>query len=164
MKTILMVLGSPNDENGVLLSLAFDRLYRTYDLAISNENSKILCTGGIAEHFNKTNKPHYDYAQEFLTLKGIKPNRFLPGTPSKNTVQDFSLSIPVIQEFNPDLLTIITSDFHIERVQIIAEAILPQINKFYVSVNNSLSYEELRPLLEHEKNAVLFLKENGVSF
>lgn len=164
MNAIIMVLGSPNDNNGNLSTFAFDRLYRTYDLAESNETSKILCTGGIGEHFNKTNKPHFYYAQEFLKLKGIDPSRFLPGISSKNTVEDFSLSKSLIEEIKPDLLIIITSEFHMERVKILAEAIIPDLTKFYVSVDTSLTTLEMKPLIEHEKNAIIFLKENGIKY
>ncbi len=164
MKTIIMVLGAPNDEYGHLSAVALDRLYRAYDLAINNESALILCTGGQGDHFNITDKPHTYYAQNFLSLKGINPNRFLPGIPSKNTIEDFSLSKETLEEINPDLLIIITSEFHMERVQLISETIVPSINKFFVSVSSSLLDSELRPLMEHEKIAVQFLKENGVDY
>ena len=63
MKTIIMVLGAPNDEYGHLSAIALDRLYRAYDLAINNESAWILCTGGQGDHFNITDKPHTYYAQ-----------------------------------------------------------------------------------------------------
>jgi uncharacterized SAM-binding protein YcdF (DUF218 family) len=61
-------------------------------------------------------------------------------------------------------LIIITSEFHIERVKLIAEKIIPKIKKFYASVASSLTEEELKPLKEHEKNAVYFLKEHGIKY
>ncbi|WP_313514099.1 YdcF family protein [Sphingobacterium sp.] len=164
MKTIIMVLGAPNDEYGHLSAIALDRLYRAYDLAINNDSALILCTGGQGDHFNITDKPHTYYAQNFLSLKGINPARFLPGIPSKNTIEDFSLSRKAIEEIKPDLLIIITSEFHMERVQLISETLIPSINKFFVSVASSLMDSELKPLIEHEKIAVNFLKENGVKY
>ena len=124
----------------------------------------ILCTGGQGDHFNITDKPHTYYAQNFLSLKGINPDRFLPGIPSKNTIEDFTLSKNTIEEINPDLLIIITSEFHMERVQLISETLIPSLNKFFVSVASSLMDSELKPLIEHEKIAVNFLKENGVKY
>jgi len=159
-----MVLGAPNDENGLLSAIAFDRLYRAYDLASTNESAKILCTGGIGDDFNNSEKPHFFYAKRFLILKGINPNSFLEGIPSTNTVQDFSLSKDVIEEINPDLLIIISSEFHIERVKIIADSIIPSINKFFVSVASSLTDQELKPLIEHEKNEIYFLKVHGINY
>ncbi|WP_313191239.1 YdcF family protein [Sphingobacterium sp.] len=164
MKTIIMVLGAPNDEYGHLSAIALDRLYRAYDLAINNDSALILCTGGQGDHFNITDKPHTYYAQNFLSLKGINPARFLPGIPSKNTIEDFSLSRKAVEEIKPDLLIIITSEFHMERVQLISETLIPSINKFFVSVASSLMDSELKPLIEHEKIAVNFLKENGVKY
>ncbi len=164
MKTIIMVLGAPNDEYGHLSAIALDRLYRAYDLSMSNSEARILCTGGQGDHFNITDKPHHYYAKNFLNLKGVAPERFLPGTESRNTIEDFSLSKQTIEEYNPDLLIIITSEFHIKRVQMISEAIIPDINKFFVSVASSLTDAELKPLVEHERNALYFLKEHGINF
>ena len=164
MNKLIMVLGAPNDDNGQLSPIAIDRLYRAFDLATCYSTAKIICTGGKGEHFNNTSKPHYYYAQEFLILKGIPKERFLKGIASTNTVQDFSMSKSFLEKYNPDLLIIITSEFHIERVKLIAEKIIPKIKKFYASVASSLTEEELKPLKEHEKNAVYFLKEHGIQY
>ncbi len=164
MKTVIMVLGAPNDEYGNLSAIALDRLYLAYELAINNEKSLLLCTGGNGDHFNKTEKPHYYFAERFLQMKGIDKGRFLNGIPSRNTIEDFTLSMPTVQAINPDLLVIVTSKFHMGRVRYIAEKVFGSINKFYVSSTSSLTETELKPLIDHENQALQAIKEKGLNF
>ncbi|MBC9795717.1 YdcF family protein [Sinomicrobium weinanense] len=162
MKNLILLLGAPNDEKGNLSPIAIDRSKCAYNLYVNNNNMSFLCTGGFGEHFNKTNKPHAHYAKEFLIRMGVKENEFLPFVLSENTYEDFTKSKKMIEEIAPDVLFIVSSDFHMERVRLIHDKILGYPNVIFLAAGSTLSSEELLPLREHEKNAVRRLKQAGL--
>ncbi|SNS02108.1 ElyC/SanA/YdcF family protein [Flavobacterium sp. ov086] len=86
MKT-LVVLGSPNSEDGSLGYTALDRL--DYCKAIFEpKNNYIICTGGFGAHFNTTSKAHANYAMKYLMDKRVESQSFLEPALSGNTVED----------------------------------------------------------------------------
>ncbi|WP_373564564.1 hypothetical protein [Sphingobacterium sp. E70] len=68
----------------------------------------------------------------------------------------------MIVEENPDILIIITSDFHIERAQILYKRYIAYPKVVFIPAISSLSKAELVPLIEHESCAVKRLKEEEV--
>ncbi|MGJ1205203.1 YdcF family protein [Sphingobacterium lactis] len=160
MSTIIMVLGAPNDEYGNLSPIALDRLYKAYELADENETAQVLCTGGNGEHFNTTNRPHFYYAENFLKMKGIAPERFLPGIPSRNTMEDFCLAKASLEKIDPTVLILVTSDFHMERAKILCNKHLPTLRKLFIPAISSLNEAEMETLLAHERNALRFLRNH----
>lgn len=154
MKSIILLLGSPNDENGKLSRIAINRIECAYNLYANNKNMVFLCTGGFGEHFNTTNHPHAYYAKSALIERGVKEDDFLPFVLSSNTYEDFEKSKPTIERESPDILFIVSSDFHIERVKILHEKIINYPYSIFLSAKSSLSENELQPLLEHEQNAI----------
>ncbi|MGJ1264443.1 YdcF family protein [Sphingobacterium spiritivorum] len=52
-------------------------------------------------------------------IKGIPDTAILDGPLSTNTVEDFKLSKELISQLNPDILVLITSDFHMQRAGIL---------------------------------------------
>lgn len=154
MKRIILTLGAPNDEQGNLSPMAEDRLECTLGLYLHNDNVKILCTGGFGESFNTTNYPHAYYSKRFLIERGVRENDFLELALTSNTVEDFRVSKPIIERERPDLLLIVTSDFHMERVKLLHDLILNYPHVFFIPAKSSLSGEELAPLVLHEKLAV----------
>lgn len=89
MNHIIMTLGGPNDDRGHLSRIALDRLECTYSLYTNNNNTRILCTGGFGDSFNRTPHPHAYYAKQYLMQRGVKEEDFLQFTLSTNTVEDF---------------------------------------------------------------------------
>jgi len=77
MSCAIIILGSPNDDNGSLLPIALSRSEKA--LAEYNRigDCKILCTGGFGQHFNSTNVAHGKYLQEHLMSKGVPPSSFV---------------------------------------------------------------------------------------
>lgn len=162
MNNIIIVLGAPNNARGNLSQIAQDRLNCVYNLYQANRSFRIVCTGGFGAHFNPTEKPHYFYAQKFLIDKGIPEHAFAAGVPSTNTITDFQLSKKLIVEENPDILIVITSDFHIERAQILYKRYIAYPKVVFIPAISSLSKAELVPLIEHESGAVKRLLEEEV--
>ncbi len=154
MKKIIILLGSPNDENGVLSQIARDRIDCAYNLYTHNDNIQILCTGGFGEHFNVTDKPHAHYAKQELVRKGVNEKDILPFALSSNTYDDFIKAKPIIQNHLPELLLIVTSDYHIERVKILYERIINYPDVVFISAKSTLPENELLPLIRHEEISI----------
>lgn len=154
MKKIILVLGSPNDENGNLSQIAINRLECAFSLYQNNDDAKFLLTGGFGEHFNITLDPHASYAQKFLIEKGVDKDDFLEFALSSNTFDDFEKSKLIINKEAFDLLMVVTSDFHMERVRIIYNKIIKYPDVLFIPAVSTFSQYELDKLLEHEKNAI----------
>lgn len=159
MKYLIMLLGSPNDEQGGLSQIAIDRIGCAYNLYAHNEHMVFLCTGGFGEHFNKTVHPHAYYARQDLIRKGVKEEDFLSFTLSSNTYEDFNNSKAVIEDVLPEVLFVVTSDFHIERAKLLHDRIINYPRVVFLPAKSSLSGEELLPLIEHERDAVRRIKQ-----
>lgn len=160
MKKIILLLGSPNDENGVLSQIARDRIDCAYNLYTQNDTIQILCTGGFGEHFNVTDKPHAHYAKQELIRKGVNEKDILPFALSSNTYDDFIKAKPIIEKQNPGLLIIVTSDFHVARAKLLYERTLNYPNVFFIPAKSSLSDKELQPLIKHEETSIKKLHQS----
>lgn len=154
MNKIIMLLGSPNDNMGKLSQIAIDRNDCAFNIYKINKDIKMLCTGGFGKHFNNTNLPHAQYSKDYLISKGADENDFLPFILSSNTYEDLEMAKPVVEKENPDLLIVITSDFHIERVKLLYDRIIGYSKIIFISAMSTLSEEELQPIILHEKNAL----------
>lgn len=154
MKSIILLLGSPNDEKGRLSSIAVNRVECAYRLYAENRDMLFLCTGGFGEHFNVTNQPHAFYAKQELIRLGADENAFLPFVLSGNTYEDFTLSKPLIEKELPDVLFIVTSEFHMERVKLLHKRIIDYSRTVFLSAQSTLPKEELSLLIKHEREAI----------
>ena len=132
-KTILL-LGASNDANGELSQMAIDRLECAYSIYANNPDIRFLCTGGFGEHFNTTQMPHAEYLRQWLLLKGVMN----------------CMSI--------DLLIVVTSDFHVERVRMLYEMFIRHENVIFIPATSALSSNELHARMAYEEKAIQFLK------
>lgn len=159
MKCIILLLGSPNDDKGNLSQIAKDRINCAHSVYKSNISIKILCTGGFGEHFNTTDVPHAQYAKEALVKMGVCENDFLTFVLSSNTYEDFEKAKTIIEQELPDLLIVVTSDFHMERVKLLQKRILNYPKVIFIPAKSNLSESELLPLINHEKSAIERLRQ-----
>lgn len=159
MNNIILVLGSPNDEQGNLSQIALDRLRCAYHIYQANPNFKIVCTGGFGAHFNTTDQPHYFYAYQFLMERGIPEQALEEGVLSTNTITDFELAKEFVWLEQPDVFIVVTSDFHMERAQILYKRYINYPKVMFIPAISSLTKEEIVRLIEHESRAVKMLKE-----
>lgn len=156
-KTILL-LGASNDANGELSQMAIDRLECAYSIYANNSDISFLCTGGFGEHFNTTQMPHAEYLRQWLLLKGVKNEDFLPHIISSNTYEDIHKLKGVINSMPIDLLIVVTSDFHVERVRMLYEMFIRHENVIFIPATSALSNNELHARMAHEEKAIQFLK------
>lgn len=162
---IIIVLGSPNAPDGTLSPMAVSRL--AICLKLYREGwDKILLTGGFGAHFNTSSKAHGYYLREVLINAGVKTEDILGLVESRHSVEDATLSRPIITQLAPDQVAIVTSDYHAKRAKMIFDAVYAPFDRFLLFEASSVMVQQevLQKLTEHEHQAVLDLIENGVRF
>ena len=75
---VILVLGSPNDAQGHLSSIALERCSQALAEFRKNPGYAVLPTGGWGEHFNTTDKPHGFYVRRELQTRGFPNQPFCP--------------------------------------------------------------------------------------
>lgn len=159
---ILIVLGSPNSPTGELSSVSKERL--DFCRKIFQENSLILCTGGWGEHFNTAEKAHASYTKNYLIEKGISEAHFLDVALSDNTVDDAVKVKEIISKLSNITLTIITSDYHLERVKLVFNEILKNYKIKFIGVKSNFETEKYNALIKHEEKAIEGIIKNGLYY
>ena len=163
MKNAIIVLGSPNSAKGRLGKIAVERAKKCLEI-FNSETDLILCTGGFGLHFNKTSTPHAEYLKRYLIKNKIPKTCFLPFANSSNTVQDATKSKEILLENNIQKITIITTEYHLKRVQLIFDEVLSQFDKTYLPVPNNISKKSLKKFETHEANSINGILKNGLYY
>ena len=161
-KKILVVLGSPNSPEGELSAISKSRL--DYCKSIFTKGNLIICTGGWGPQFNTAEHSHAHYAKRHLIENGLFEEDFFEPALSKHTVDDAVKLIPILTDFKNPSLTIITSDYHLERVELIFKDILKDYPLKFVGVASNLDKIEYDALVQHEKKSVQEIKKNGLYY
>ena len=159
---ILIILGSPNSPNGDLGNISISRLNSCLNLY--KKNTLIICTGGWGPHFNTSVHSHASLAKNYLIDEGVPEKAFLECALSSNTVDDAVKIIPIIKNLSHIKLTVITSDYHLERVKLIFNEILKGFTITYVGVESNLPKNSYDAIIEHEKKAIHSIQENGLYY
>ncbi len=161
-KEILVVLGSINSPSGALSNISKSRL--NYCAKIREKGNLILCTGGWGDHFNTSPNPHAYYAKQYLLDKGVLEEDFLDFALSGHTVDDAVKTKPILAELENSKLTIITSDYHLNRVKLIFNEILEDFTMDFVGVESGLNQEEFEAAVQHENKAIAAILQNGLYY
>lgn len=74
---LIVVLGSPNTDDGRLFGVAKERCARAAVLWQEEPECGLLLTGGFGDHFNRTDVPHAEYLRRHLVELGVPKGRFL---------------------------------------------------------------------------------------
>jgi len=159
---VLVVLGSPNSPSGELSDIAKSRLKGCLDRY--SKGKQVLCTGGWGDHFNTAPDSHASYAKAYLLNHGVDERDFLDPALSANTVEDAIKAKSILKDRNDSRLTIITSDYHLERARLIFGEILEEYRMDFVGVESLLEEVELDGLVSHEKKAVKSILKNGLYY
>jgi uncharacterized SAM-binding protein YcdF (DUF218 family) len=160
---ILVVLGAPNSPEGELSDIAKSRLDCAVELY--TESKKILCTGGWGNHFNTSPLAHAVYSKAYLLKKGIPEHAFLELALSAHTVEDAVKSKIILSRLNNSTITIITSDFHLERVKLIFNEVLKGFDiKFKAVHSDFLDSMEREELVAHEQASIRAIIRNGLYY
>jgi len=162
MKGIIIILGSPNDEEGNLSDIAIGRLNQGLKEYRRHQGYKILCTGGFGEHFNTTEIPHARYAINYLLRQGLLETDILEIVESQNTVEDALLSKPIIEKYKVTSLIIVSSDFHMLRVRYVFEKIYRGYHLTFSGTKTDYNEERYKILRNHEEKEMVKLKKKGI--
>ena len=163
MKNVIIILGSPNSVKGRLSKIAIGRAKKCLEI-FNPATDLILCTGGFGLHFNITATPHAEYLKRYLIKKNIPEIHFLGFANSSNTVQDATKSKEILLENGLKKITIITTEYHLKRVQLIFDEILSEFDKTYLSVPNNMSRKSLTSFETHEANSIDGILKNGLYY
>ena len=85
---VLLLLGSPNSDDGVLSPVALAKCESGLVLLDRHPEWCLLPTGGFGDHFNRSAHPHWTYAHSWLCGHGVAASRVLGGVASTNTLDD----------------------------------------------------------------------------
>jgi len=162
MKDVLIVLGSPNSPEGELSDISKSRLNKCLNLYVKGK--VILCTGGWGPHFNTAKQSHASYAKAYLLGQGVEEHDFLDFGLSSNTVDDAVKSKQILSKIEGARLTVISSDYHMDRVKLIFNIVLSTYEIQYVSAKSSLSDKDYKLLAEHEEKAIDSIMKEGLYY
>jgi len=160
-KIAIVVLGSPNDSDGNLSTIALERCQQALIEYAQNPGAKILPTGGWGEHFNTTDKPHGHYLRQYLMAHGVPEEQILECAESANTIQDAQLSKSIIERHDITDLIIVTSDFHVPRAQFLFQREFQQVRLSFSASRTKLPEDDLKRLTQHEERALAHLRQNN---
>lgn len=119
MKTVIVLLGASNDQEGNLSDIAKERALKARDLFLKEKDVVILITGGFGSHFNTTTHSHASYLKQYLLQQGIPETYFLGFALSGHTVEDAVMAKKIIDTHLIRSIVVVTSDFHTMRVRIV---------------------------------------------
>jgi uncharacterized SAM-binding protein YcdF (DUF218 family) len=160
IKTAIVVLGSPNDAQGNLSTIAIERCQQALSEYRRTPGSRIIPTGGWGEHFNTTKQPHGYYVRKYLEAQGVSADDFLECVESANTIEDAQLCRPVVERHGITGLIVVTSDFHVPRARFLFEREFPAIRLTFVGAKTHLPADELVRRTQHEERALVKLQQN----
>ena len=159
MNGIIIILGSPNNDRGELLTIARERLDQGIFEYRNNPDFKIIPTGGFGEHFNTTDLPHAHYAKQYLISSGVPTDDILDFAISSYTMEDATASKTICDKFEVTSIVVVTSDFHMERAKLIFDHVYSGYKLSYSSSKTNISSHQLEALREHEMKSVNQLKQ-----
>jgi uncharacterized SAM-binding protein YcdF (DUF218 family) len=162
-KGMIVVLGSPNSDDGVLYSIAKERCELALVEFARRPHWKLLLTGGYGEHFNRTDKLHASYVKAYLVERGIPSQAIVEFAESTNTLQDASLSKPIVLKYRVPEIVVVTSDYHLDRARFIFEREFAD-TEVHIEFSISQTVEEacefdMKAQKKHEREALAKLRE-----
>ncbi len=167
IRGFVVILGSPNDSAGNLSGMGQGRVslgFETYRKLVA-QGYRLLLTGGYGEHFNTTHQPNASYAQKLLLDLGVLADHIVEFAESRNTVDDALKSRPIVDKYGAEHLVVVSSDFHLGRVQFVFEQVFPDKRVEFLGAPylESRTPEERERLLAHEARELTSLRERGES-
>jgi len=112
-----------------------------------------------------TSNPNAFYAQQTPLKRGVPEADIVEFALSRTTVDDTSTARPVVENHGCSNLIVVSSDFHMPRVEFIFRADFPEHNLTFQGAPYlaSRSPEECAKLLAHEDRELTSLRERGES-
>jgi uncharacterized SAM-binding protein YcdF (DUF218 family) len=164
---LIVVLGSPNSDDGILSEMGRGRLNQGLRLfaELKQQGWKFLLTGGFGEHFNQTEHPHAFYAKQYLLACGVEESQIVDFALSRNTVDDALQARAIVDKLGVASLLIVSSDFHMPRVEFIFNRVFPDKTLRFIGapyLQSCVPEDQVR-LAAHEDRELTSLRESGRS-
>lgn len=116
----IILLGGAEDgwvstgRGALAVNEAAERITETARLALAHPQAKVVVTGGVANLVNKGAVGTREIAQFFQDL-GVSPDRLIAETKSRNTHENATLTLPLINAKPGETWLLVTSAYHMPR-------------------------------------------------
>ena len=127
---------------------------------MSTAPTSAFCLRVVLENTSKTSEPHAYYTRNFLLASGVLAEHILEPALSRFTLEDATLSQPIVAKYGARDLTVVTSDFHLKRAKLIFEQVFEGYKLSFRGSKTDLPQGELSALAAHEKRAIARLKSS----
>ena len=162
-KSAIVVLGFTNDQDGRLSSTAIERCEQAIAEHKKRPDAYMLPTGGWGAHFNTTEKAHGYYLKQFFRSRGVSNRQILECAESASTIEDAALARAIVERHAISELIVVTSDFHIPRVEFLFGQEFPDVALTYSSAKTYLPEADLVQRKQHEERALAWLRAEQAS-
>jgi uncharacterized SAM-binding protein YcdF (DUF218 family) len=139
---LIVLLGHENDENGDLSSIALERCAVALESAAADRSARILTTGAFGEHFNRSSRPHSQILRDHLVSSGLKGEQISTAEFGSRTLEDALVTRIKAVDGGFKSIVVITSDYHLDRVQLIFGRVLPDFHVSYRTATSNASIRE----------------------
>ena len=157
---VVIYLGAENDERGALSATAVARIQGAVEAYRAIPGAKLLVTGGYGA-FNTAPLPHAQYVVEHLLAQGVPEGDLLPIVESRHTVDDAALSRELLAPLEVCSICVVTSQFHVQRAQLIFSCFFDPARLSYVSTPSCLEGERLERREAHEAASMALIRRQG---
>ena len=144
----IIVLGNKLLPNGDLSQILINRLDKTYELYKTGKYDYIIVSGG------KVGDSKYTEAYQmkrYLSELKIPVNKIIKEEISRNTIENAKECLKIINNLDVQKITVITSDFHLDRVKYIFKDFFENIIIEYVQSDNGFDENFLQKSILNEK-------------
>jgi hypothetical protein len=164
MAHFIFVLGHANDVAGNLTEIGMSRVKCAashWNLQPIEARPLVVLTGGFAERFNTTDKPHWQHALVAITSLGVPIGSICAqGLESAHTVEDAVLVICFLENKTKFRATVVTSQIHVERSRFIFACLAPTRSFEFIGAEHPVHLADI----EHETKALEQLRGQGGVF
>ena len=140
-----VVLGYALNPDGSINQEAMGRCDVAYESAIKYPNSFIFLTGGGTAKENKDVTEGGQMKEYLVKVKGLDEKRIILETKAMDTIENAKNTIEKLTEYNIKSITVITSDYHIRRANLLFKGeimLMAEKNGIYpIQILNNAVYE-----------------------
>ena len=140
-----VVLGYALNPDGSINQEAMGRCDVAYESAIKYPNSFIFLTGGGTAKENKDVTEGGQMKEYLVNVKGLDEKRIILETKAMDTIENAKNTIEKLTEYNIKSITVITSDYHIRRANLLFKGeimLMAEKNGIYpIQILNNAVYE-----------------------
>ena len=108
-----------------------------------------------------TDRPHAYYVAEFLINRGVPPTDILEFARELNTLEDAVLSKRILERYDLESVTVITSDFHLPQPRLLFQKTFRSQTIEFVGTPAGLSPIEYERVCLHELEAIHRIEQSG---